>query len=83
MKDFKPPCQNDNNNSCEGITAFTTSLTELHRKYKFETIRFNWEMYDDNDISCAQFYKDGFVSIIMVPNSYKNNSYLQNIAQHY
>ena len=35
-------------------------------------------LYDDNDISCAQFYKDGFVSIIMVPNSYKNNIYLQN-----
>lgn len=41
MKDFKPPYQNDNNNSCEDIPAFTTSLTELHRKYKFETIRFN------------------------------------------
>lgn len=41
MIDFKPSRQNDNNNSREDITAFTTSLTELRRKYKLETIRFN------------------------------------------
>lgn len=35
-------------------------------------------LYDDNDICCVQFYKDDFISIIMVPDSYKNNSYLQN-----
>ena len=41
MIDIKPSRQNDNNNSREDTTASTTSLTELRRKYKLETIRFN------------------------------------------
>lgn len=35
-------------------------------------------LHDDNDITCVQFNKDGFVSVIIMPNSGKKKSYLQN-----
>lgn len=62
-----------------GYTRIEDINEDIHEQNDTEIGSFKVSgLDDDNDIICVQFCKDGFVSIIMVPDSYKNYSYLHN-----
>lgn len=65
-----------------GVVLGNTRIEDIneyiHEENDTEIGSFKVSGLDDNDFICVQFNKDGFVSIIIVADFYKNYSYLQN-----